>query len=67
MAYQEPMMIVECDKCGYSDSFDLTPLAGGGWDARNVNDRLDDYGWVGSWDDEELICDECSKKEETEE
>lgn len=59
----EPYIHVECDKCGeVSDGMDLTMLAGGGWDARNIKRRLERNGWRvtgGKAHGEETICPEC--------
>lgn len=61
MAIGEPIIHVECDKCGYvSDPYDLTMLAGGGWDARNLPRKLARDGW--KVNGEEAICAECSEK-----
>lgn len=54
----EPYIHVECDKCGeVTDGFDLTPLAGGGWDDRNVKPKLKRWGWRVTGN--ETICTEC--------
>jgi hypothetical protein len=53
---------VECDKCGeVTDPMELTSLAGGGWDARNIADKLKRQGWtVRGFGD--TICPECSEQ-----
>ncbi|RPJ40058.1 MAG: hypothetical protein EHM35_00180 [Planctomycetaceae bacterium] len=54
---------VTCDKCMESnEEFDLTPLAGGGWDARGVDDKLEGWGWLVNGD--EHICPDCQEEEE---
>ncbi len=57
MARTEPMIFVECDKCGDSWEFGLTPLAGGGWDDRNMSRALEKEGWLVSEENE--FCEEC--------
>ena len=47
-----------CDKCDCeTDEMNLTPLAGGGWDARNIRGKLRKIGW--SVEGEVTICEEC--------
>lgn len=55
----EAVVSVECDKCGFvTDQMSLTALAGGGWDARNIPERLKRDGWrLGPG--AETICPEC--------
>jgi hypothetical protein len=55
---------VECDKCGeLSDGMELTSLAGGGWDARNIANKLKRDGWTVR-DFGDTICPECSEPEQ---
>jgi len=52
-------MDARCDECGeMSHSMDLTMLAGGGWDDRNVKPELKRMGWT--IDGERTVCPECS-------
>ncbi len=46
---EEPRITLFCDSCGDVEAFDLTSLAGGGWDDRNVKDDAEWYGW--EWTD----------------
>lgn len=60
MPIGEPMISVECDKCGEaSDPMGLTMLAGGGWDDRNVRPRLKREGWL--VEGNSTICPECQE------
>lgn len=59
MPIGEAIVHVECDKCGeVTDAMDLTPLAGGGWDARNIPKRLKREGWHIEADGK-TMCPEC--------
>jgi len=42
----EPTISVTCDKCGDEDDFELTSLAGGGWDARRIGKQLKKANWA---------------------
>jgi hypothetical protein len=54
----EALIHAECDKCGYvTDPMNLTSLAGGGWDARNIPAKLKREGWKVEGDT--TICPEC--------
>lgn len=62
MPIGEPMVVVECDNCGQAtDPIDITLLAGGVWDTRNVPSRLKRWGWT--IEGEKTICEECSTQE----
>ena len=41
----EPVITVTCDRCGDEESFELTAVAGGGWDDRNLLTRMEKGGW----------------------
>ena len=57
----DPTISVTCDKCGDTfDELEMTSLAGGGWDARNIPAVMRGYGWKVNGD--EHICDECTYK-----
>ena len=55
-----PKVEVECDGCGYFESFGLTPLAREAWDGRDLGRQMEAYGWKTVGDDEHL-CEECAK------
>ena len=58
MPIQEPFIQAMCDKCEeVTDGMEMTSLAGGGWDARNIKKRLEREGW--KIDGETTICPEC--------
>ena len=57
----DPTLSVTCDKCGTTfDNLELTPLAGGGWDARNIESVLSRYQWI--TDGDRHICDDCASR-----
>lgn len=58
MGICEPILKVECDKCGDSSEYDLTMLAGGGWDDRNLKRQMDRDGWVIKGHD--VFCSNCA-------
>lgn len=55
----DPTITVYCDRCTHEESFDLTPLAGKSWDARNLPGEMRRAGWVKT-DDGELFCEDCA-------
>ena len=58
MTILDPYIHVECDKCGeVTDGMNLTSLAVGGWDDRNIKPKLKRDGW-GVYGDQ-TICPEC--------
>lgn len=59
MPINEPRITVTCDTCGVDVDFDLTMLAGGGWDDRNVRPKLVRWKW--KVDGETTICPECQE------
>jgi hypothetical protein len=61
MGINEPTIKVECDKCGESDEYDLTMLAGGGWDDRNLKRKMERGGWVIVGPD--AFCSNCAPEE----
>lgn len=62
MGYGHGVIYVECDKCEFvSDAIDLTLLAGGGWDARNVRRTLQRDGWIVEGNGDETFCPECAE------
>lgn len=61
MAIWDPMVQAECDKCGFvSDPMEMTSLAGGGWDTRNIPARMKREGWV--IDGDTTICADCAEE-----
>ena len=61
MGICEPRIRVECDKCGVSDEYEMTLLAGGAWDDRNLEKKLIRDKWFVNG--EETICPECMEEE----
>lgn len=62
MGIQEPRIEVICDGCNEAQDFELTKLAGDGWDARNLQRKLARYGWRVNGDI--TICPECDRDEQ---
>ena len=55
---------VHCDKCQESESYELTALAGGGWDGRNITEAfLVRKGWTVKGD--EHFCSICAEDQES--
>jgi RNase P subunit RPR2 len=52
---------VTCDRCGYTEEYDLTATAGGGWDDRYMTDRLERDGW--RVEGGSHICEDCVEAE----
>lgn len=62
MGILSPYIHVECDRCEeVTDGMELTALAGGDWDARNIKPTLIRQGW--KVDGDITICPECQKTE----
>lgn len=61
----EAYITVTCDHCNYSENVELTSLAGGGWDERDVDSRLREGGWVKDGDQD--LCETCKPEEGKEE
>lgn len=66
MSLGEPMITVFCDRntsedCERKIECSLTELAGGSWDARDVEHELKRYGWITFG--REHICIECKHEE----
>lgn len=51
---------VSCDKCHHSENYELTSLAGGGWDERNVEGELRRNGW--RIDGYQHFCETCNEE-----
>lgn len=58
MSRTDAFIRVVCDQCEVEMEVELTALAGGGWDERNVKGQLRRDGWTTDGDTE--LCDECS-------
>lgn len=55
----EPYITAECDKCGEpTEDMEMTRLANGGWDARNIKLWLRRDGWL--VDGDTTTCPECA-------
>lgn len=61
MGINDPVIKVECDKCGVVDDYDMTALAGGGWDDRNLKRKMTRDGWQVSGHD--TYCLNCATPE----
>jgi hypothetical protein len=57
----EPLITVTCDngECGYTAEYEMTALAGGGWDDRYLKTKMQKDGWV--LDGDLTYCDTCSE------
>ncbi|OFW47574.1 MAG: hypothetical protein A2163_00700 [Actinobacteria bacterium RBG_13_35_12] len=55
----EPSIAIICDSCKEELNMELTPLARGAYDERDIDQQLKRYGWVIT--DEEDICPECTR------
>ena len=54
----EPRISVMCDQCEEDfDDYELTALAGGGWDDRNLEPTLRSEGW--RVEDGRHVCPDC--------
>lgn len=62
MPINEPRITAECDVCFVeTDPMELTMLAGGAWDDRNVKPTLIKWGW--KVDGERTVCEECKEED----
>ena len=59
MPVNEPRTTVTCDTCGCELEFDLTALAGGGWDDRNIRPKLVQWKWKVENDGDITTCPDC--------
>lgn len=61
MGIGNPVVTVTCDRqyCDYATDYGLTPLAGHGWDARNLKSEMRRDGWT--TDGAEQVCPDCSE------
>lgn len=58
MTELEPKLFFMCNGCEQDFEFDLTALAGGGWDARGVPAQMASDGW--EVDGDRHICPDCA-------
>ncbi len=63
MSLCSPALCVVCDRCCIYQPFDLTPVAGGGWDDRNLEEDLRRAGWK-TTGPEEHLCLDCQQSED---
>jgi len=42
----DPTIYVDCDYCATGEEFNLTPLAKGAWDDRDLKKNLKKRGWI---------------------
>lgn len=63
----EPMVNVTCDRCGYTQDYELTALCDRSWDMRDLEKKLLKDGWRLTCKLEgETICDGCVDDEKAE-
>jgi len=57
----EPLITVSCDSdgCRNKSEYELTALAGGGWDDRYLEKYMEKDGWT--FDGDLTYCDNCSE------
>jgi hypothetical protein len=59
----DPIITITCDRCQiYEDEVGMTPLAGGGYDERNIDGELRRGGWKKEGDSD--ICPDCVEVED---
>lgn len=61
MGICDPAILVVCDACGIEDQFNLTKLAGRGWDDRNLDSSMKRAGWT-LRPDGEWFCPDCTEE-----
>ena len=54
----DPKIYVDCDYCCEGEEFDMTPLAKGAFDDRDLEDTLKRLGWIIEGD-LTFCCKEC--------
>ena len=52
-----------CDKCNHNEDFEMTALARGSYDTRDVRRRAEREGWIWQSDDSH-VCESCIPDEE---
>jgi hypothetical protein len=55
----DPMILVTCDGCGEQVDLILTATARGGYDERDVQSQLEQFGWLVT--DSGEYCEECKE------
>lgn len=58
----DPMITVECNRCGHSEEYHMTILARASWDCRNLKQAIEKDGWIETAEDYHL-CQDCAKSE----
>lgn len=61
---RDPIVIVECDKCGDEEEHHLT-RTGRGWDDRGMEDGLRKAGWTVEDGGNITYCPDCSQTKGT--
>lgn len=62
MAMSDPLILIECDKCGLKDECDLTSMAGRNlWSDAGVRSGFEADGWLFT-DDGATICEDCNAR-----
>lgn len=56
----DPIVRMNCDKCGAVEELSLCSIAGRGWDMRAIDGEIKHLGWTGT-QDTETICPECQE------
>lgn len=59
---RDPIVIVDCDKCDYTEEHSLT-RTGRGWDDRGMEESLKRAGWLVERDGTYTVCPECVEQE----
>lgn len=62
MSISDAFVYVSCDDCGAGEEVELTPLAGRGWDDRNVAKYLLRTGWGVNEDEGTYYCQDCVER-----
>lgn len=58
---RDPIITVECDKCGYEEGHWLT-RTGKGWDDRGMENSLRHVGWLVENDGLYTVCPACMEQ-----
>lgn len=64
MSLCDPIIIIECDKCGAKSEYDLQCMAGRNlWSDAGAKEYFQDQGWLFK-DDGDTLCQDCEKSED---